>query len=489
MLRENISSIANRTQRGAPECDSSYELAIITLTLPIWTFVTFYFLIFLIYYLRRIQYFKLFDKCLPRNAHFRYDFQMVIGKHSINYNKLESMIILDLLDSQLVSNMTIQIPGSTIYNEDQVFTYKHHKPNLRSVLFSIHRRLPIKDVKCIRLAHNCSQIDSRIYIYAVDFYDATNSERKFFPVTSVIKYRGTQWALQTTFEPRNDVNFRKLGISCSSDLFSYSYWPSALEVLIIIFYMWGSMFCFGNLIGVKELLDSTSLHATTISFLTASSVAVICFVYLYFIKSHLVDNHYDSLCFEVSQWIVLTTIVVVSTGFWILAFSQKDKCLKDTKEWVLSSVVSGVLLTIILLIIHLVFKSRRNTKEIHLFQETDATLSRTNSKTSLEFIDEPTTSWTSCCRSSEVDTNQLRAIKLDHGTKMLKNTTASTTQSIKAPTQSAKTTQGTSLKNGLKEVTGAKTIDSSGRREEETLDNAYGKYIKTKNRNSISQYV
>lgn len=475
----------NDDQIQNEQCQS-YESVMLTLSVPLWTILIFYLLIFLIYYLRRIQYFQLYDKCLPRNAHFRYDFHIITGKYSLNYNKLDSLIILDLLDREMVSTMTIQIPGTTIFNDNQVFVYKHSQPNLRCVKFSIYRRQPIKDVKTIRIAHNCSQADSRIYIYAVNLYDSANGENRFFPITSVVRYRGTQWALQTTFEPKNEMSFKQIGASCY-DPFGYSHCPTVLETLTILLYIWCASFCFGHLIGVHEILDSVSLHALTILFLTGTSAAVICFVHLYLIKSHIVDLHYDTIWLEICQWLSLFVVVVISICFWILATNQTNQCWAETRDWIASTLSSASLLSLGIMVAYWIFNQRRYSKDKQALDETDAILTKTNSKTQLEFVTEPTTGISLCCKPRVA--NNTAAKRPSETASKTNKTTASDSRSAPKNVVGRSGQQASGGKNKSKENIAQRTTDSGGKKEDETLDNAYGRYIKTRNRNSISQYV
>ena len=88
------------------------DYATIVMTLPLWLVTSLAALILLIHYLRKIQYCTLYDKCAVKNAHFAYDFQVILGKSSITYTERDSTLIVDLLDVNLVSLMTIQIPAA-----------------------------------------------------------------------------------------------------------------------------------------------------------------------------------------------------------------------------------------------------------------------------------------------------------------------------------------------------------------------------------------
>lgn len=446
-------------QNGSSDCPSnedSFEPVMLTLTLPLWTFIMFYLLIMLIHHLRRIQHFELYDKCTVKNAHFRYDFHILVGKHSINYNRFDSRLIVDLLDNQLISTMTIQVPGLTIFSDEHKFISKHPRSNLRSISFTIYRRSPIKDVHCVRVAHSCSNPDSRIVVYGVDLYDATNGENKFFPITSLVKYRGTQWALVTTFEAKNDLSFQKLGTD-TSDPFGYSIWPTYVELLTILLYIWCATFCFGHLIPVKEILQSVPLHSVAILFITGCSAVVISFVYLKLIKTHITDEHFDSIWWMMLKYFTIALVMAISFSLWFLSIRQSEKCLRDSMNWIISTLCCSTSLTLIFLVANYILKRKKMSSNQSLLDETNASLMRTNSKPSLEFVND-----------TQIQQRKSRSDK----THTLKT-------SSKAKTSSKKKTD-------------EQNRHRDKRDDDETLDNAHGtgsKYIKTKNRNSISQYV
>lgn len=459
-------------QGNGTNCTKQPELVLLTLTIPLWTFVTLYLLLALIHYLRRLQYFVLYDKCTSTNAHFRYDFHLVVGKYSINYNRLVSNVLIDLLDNQLVSTMTVQVPGSTIFNDNQPFMYRHSRSDLRCVTFSIYRRHPLKDVKCIRVAHGCANSDSRLFVYGLNLVDVTNGENKFFPITSVVKYRGTQWALTTSFEPKNDTNFSKLGCNCY-DPFATSNWPTYMEMLILIFYIWAAVLCFGSLISVEAILKSATLHALAVSFIVGSSAIVLAFIYLRFVKHHIVDKHYDSSLWCVLSYLFLSAVIGLSLIFWALALRQESACSATSIAWAKSSIGSASILSAVLIVAFFIIQRRRASNDSSSLGGLEGTITKTNSNTNIEFVKEPGYS----CNLFRTQPSPQNVLPV----------------TVKKTSKSAKPTAG----SGSNKKGSGKKAKQSGSKEkknnEETLDNAFksenNTYIKTKNRNSISQYV
>lgn len=475
-------------QRNETGCsDNSFELVMIAMTLPLWTFMTIYIILLLIHWARRRQYFCLYDKCTSRNAHFKYDFHLICGKHSINYNRNE-FIILDLLDNYTISTMSIQIPGSTVFNQTQMFMYRHSRPHLRCVQFTIYRRHPIKDVKCIRIAHSCSNPDSRLYIYGLDLHDDTNNEDKFFPIMSVVKYRGTQWALATTFEPKQETDFKKLGVECH-DPFGYSNWPIYLELLTILLYIWCSSFCFGHLISIGSISASLPLHTLTILFIVATSTAVLSAIYLRFVKIHIVNGHYDSYGWYAVAVLYMLTVVAVSSGFWRLALNQSSECRSDSYQWLISTGACAIISTMLLLFTWWIASCRRSSQDHSALLETDANLIKTNSKEGIQFVNDPTQNIcasfltqqeTSSARRT-LDVARLVPNKVVVGKNAFKSTDRKTPKASASGSQTKKKTD-----DRAQEVVAKKTEDN------ETLDTAFNqgsKHMRVKNRNSISQYV
>jgi hypothetical protein len=450
----------------------------VALTLPLWTFLTIYVILILINYLRHMQYFYLYDKCTSRNAHFRYDFHIIVGKHSHNYNRNE-YLILDLLDNHSVSSTTIQIPGTTIFNDYQVFMYRHARSNLRCVQFSVYRRHPIKDVKSIRVAHSCSSPDSRLYVYGLDLYDDTNGENKFFPIMSVVRYRGTQWALATTFEPKTDVNFKKLGADCY-DPFGDSNWPTYMELLTITLYIWCSSFCFGHLISVRQINNQVTLHCLTIVFVVASSTAVLSAIYLRFIKGRIVSGHYESNWWYIAKQLYLLLLLGVSIAFWTLALRQKEQC----TEWITSTYICSTIVTFVLFLSWLIACYKRSGRDSSALGETDTNLAKTNSKDGIQFINDPALGFCASLRTTQESSTSRR---------MNEQARASMPRAIVTKNLSKSVDRKVVRDSGGGRQ--KRTDDAAAKKNEdnETLDTAYGqqgsRHMRVKNRNSISQYV
>lgn len=457
---------------------ANYEAVAITLSLPLWTFVTFYLVFILIHYLRSIQYFQLYDRCTTKQAHFRYDFHILIGRYSSNYSALESHLTVDLIDNQMIPTMTIQIPGSSIFNDQQVFMYKHSRANVRCVSFTIYRRHPIKDVRCIRVAHGCSNPESRIFVHGVNCRDLTNGESKFFPITSAIKYRGTQWALNTTFEPKQELSFTKLGCSCY-DPFGISRWPTYVETLIILFYIWCATLCFGSLIPVDSLNNNIILHIVVITFIVGSTAGAIIAIHLKVIKTHVVDEHYESYTWQVFESLWMSLVFVLCFGFWFLATKQLGYCKGNSIDWIISSSSSALLLNLIVLITLFFMSIRKKQRDSAAFEEHENSMMKTNSKTNIDFIVEVAPTPLNRLRHGQHGTHQ--GAHQNH--QPISPNRRHTSKSV-----GKKSTTSTSLKKTSVKKKSPHTKGNSN----ETLDNTGNDgsgYLKTKNRNSISQYV
>ena len=436
----------------------------------------------MIIYLRRLQYFKLYDRCTTRNAHFTYEFHIVIGRHTANYGRLDSHLIVDLLDNQLISTMTIQIPGSTIFSENQVFMFRHSRENLRCVRFTIYRRHPIKDVRSVRVAHSCGNLDSRLFVYGINLYDATNGENRFFPITTLVKYRGTQWALNTTFEPKSDTNFVKLGCDCY-DPYSLSIWPTHIEMLIFVFYIWCSVLCFGHLISASSIGDNVALHALTITFTSGTSAIVIGFVYLRLIKIHIIDQHYESNMWCLLRWLVITIVIALCLAFWRLALDQTGACSQQSFDWMVSSLCSASLLTVAFSIAYLFVKRKRVLSDSLALEESENNLMKTNSKPGIEFVREGSIGlFVHKGLVAQPNDHQVNASKKNSSGKSSK-TAGSGNSKASASGKRTQTKKKNSESKQRKDIKNPNT--------EDTLENAFANsaYMKTKNRNSISQYV
>lgn len=476
MLAENQlnGSIGNNQSLNCLSEEKPFDLVIITLTLPLWTFITLNLLLLLVHYLRSLQYFKLFDKCIKKNAHFRYDFHVIVGKYSINFNCTDSLIIIDLLDNQLISCMTLQVPTATIFNDSSVFTYSHSRRNLRVITFTIYRRHPIRDIKSIRVAHSCNSQDSRLMIHGVNFYDVTNSENKFFPITSIVKNRGTQWALNTTFEAKNEMSFSQLGCEVY-DPFGITIWPTYAELINLIFFIWCSILFFGYLIPVNVFNSSILLHSLTISVISIALAAFICVIHFYLVKSHIVDRRYDTEQWFFMKAIYMVIVMMVSLIFWSVATSQTKACKEVSMKWIFSSLASALAASIIVLSTHYLSRCRKTAIDQTILNDGESLLMKTNSITNIEFTSEDTKIQTTPPHTAKKSSAQKSSGKI----------------AFKNPPKVSSKRQANSKKSNTK--TDKRNKKDNHNNNEETLDNhetnSDSAYMKTKNRNSISQYV
>lgn len=460
-----------KSNSSCSQDDTSFKSVILTLTIPLWTFITLNLLIFIIHYLRSLQYFKLYDKCTKKNAHFRYDFQLVVGKYSLNYNCTESHIIIDLLDNQLISVMTIQVPGSTIFNDNSVFMYSHSRHNMRSVSFTIYRKHPIKDVKSIRIAHSCNNPESRLMIHGANCYDATNGENKFFPITSIVKYRGTQWALNTTFEAKSDTSFSKFGCGIH-DPFGITIWPTYFELVYFIFFIWCSVFFFGYLIPVTNF-NSIPLHALVVSAISVGLLVISSVVHFRLIKHHIMDQHYEPGPWFLMKIVSMITLLLTSLIFWSISLLQMSECNDLSKDWMQSTLLSSFLLSMVVIAVYLVLRWTKKASDQASLDECESLLMKTNSIANMQFVSEETKG---------------------PSTQPLNATRKSASKSLNIPLKMIpRAKSGSKKSNNIKKN---KVIDKKQNKANNFIDdldnpslNSETTYMKTKNRNSISQYV
>lgn len=458
---------------------SASQLVILTITLPIWTIVTIYLLILLILYLRSLQYFKYYDKCTPKKAHFTYDFQMVTGKHSSNFNPTDAAVIVDLLDNQSVSMMTIQIPCSTVYMERDFDICCNSMKRLRRVQFTIYRKHPLKEIKSIRIAHSSSnEPDSRLLIYGLQINDSTNKEMKFFPITSVVKYRGTHWALNTSFEMSPDSSFSQIGADVY-DPYEHPSWPTYQELLYLIFYIWSSVLFFTYLIPPTFIGGKPIYQALVVLLATGLSAAIIGFVYLKTVKSNTLNQDPKLPVWLGISYVYISVMLVLCVAFCVVSFKATFMPDDQIKTWAINATAVSIILTATFVVIFFVGLKMKSLQNSGSLLETDSMLMKTNSKSGLEFVD------------------QLQPIpaptKPQPTTQQVSNPNPSTTLKkvvIKAP----KTNSTKSLKQ-KKKGSDAKLKKDDAPAKQRPNDDAIdekpseGMYIRTKNRNSISQYV
>jgi len=216
----------------------------------------------------------------------------------------------------------------------------------------------------------------------------------------------------------------------------------------------------------------------------AVTAIIICFVHLFFIKSHIVDLHYDSCFCESLEWLDIILVTLVSAALWTLTAYRVSKCWEASRYWVTGTTIVAVSLSVMVLLIDVIFQTVKHYADRRSLEETDAALAKTNSKSQLEFLDEPQPTGFLCCGGTTrpVRTNLPPASAEPPKTGKTSKSTSSAAKA--APSPGKPTTGGSRSKepaNKPKETTGTKKDDDS--------EAAHGRYIKTRNRNSISQYV
>lgn len=446
-----------------PAIQDHYTLVLIIITFPLWTFFTVATIILLIHYVRGLQHTKLYDKCTERNALFIYHFHIVVGRHSVNYNASDAVLFIDLLDHASVSSVTIQINGYSIYGPQAPFTYKHSRSGLNCVRFSLYRRHPIKDVRSIRAAHNCSNHESRLFVYGMNMFDNTSKENKFFPITTLVKHRTTNWALNTTFEHKSDQNFQTLGAQCH-DPFAVSTWPTYMEVFIVLLFVCATSAFLAASISFTGALESVTLHAFVIICLVGPVAAFLVFVYERFIKINVVDEHYATCLWATIKNFYVIIVLILSLTFYVFVAVQIEHCGQPALDWSKSTGWASAILAAGLIALYMWLQKKRIAREELTLQENDTALMKTNSRPQIEFNDD-----------GPKGMDIMRASPL---TTARKGTTNSSNKSL------GKKIHKVASKEKRGKVESAKDDDGT---DKPFADGSY--YMRTKNRNSISQYV
>lgn len=361
------------------------QLVILTLTLPLWTIFTFHLLLLLIIYLRCIKYFNYYDKCNRLNAHFAYDIELVVGRESNNFCINDSLLIFDLLDNHAVSVITIQVASSSVFLESEVLSSFScaSNENLRKICFTIYRKQPFKEIKSIRAAHTCNAEDSRLYIYGLRIHDRTNKDVKFFPITSIVRNRSTQWALNTTFEADSGSSFAKMGAELH-DPYEHSTWPTYIEILNLLFVTWSFVFYMAYLMPIS-LLGQWLVHSLVVYVIGALGIIVISLIYLLAIKANTYNqnNVNGKLPGYISNGFKLL-IICLSLTFGVLTLkSEQFVSENEAFEWIASSILANSSLTITIIIIYISARIINIRQCNKLLRIRDNELARTNSKPDL----------------------------------------------------------------------------------------------------------
>lgn len=447
------------------------QIVDLVLTLPFWTIITIYLLIWLVRYLRSIQYPKFYDKCAPKRAHFGYEFLVVVGKQSVNFNPIDANIILDLLDSHSISLITIQLPCSSLFKDNDAIPCSSWNGSIYKISFIMYRRHPIKEIKYIRIAHSSCEVDSRILIYGVQIQDFTTRETKFYPVNTVIRHRGTSQALTTAYDMKPDSSFNQIGANLY-DPMDHPTLPTYVDLLCILIYVWTSVFFFTYLIPMDAVGSSHASQGAMVFLISGSSSIIISFVYIRIIKRNMADPNHETSIWTTVYYVFIFLILSVCISLCILASKVLGLDNSQKVLWEINSVSVGLILSLLFVLAFYLGMKFILMKSKALLTETEANLMKTNSKTGIEFTNKPL----------------FHSLKVTQG--------QSQPQNSLSKKQVYKTAKSVSESKGRKRTTPAKSKredpkKDDAKKDDDTLEDPKSEtmYIKTKNRNSISQYI
>lgn len=399
MLMQATSNPATPGVAPAHTLFNAEQLVILVLTLPLWTLATIYLLLLLIIYLKSLLYFKFYDRCDKSTWHFRYDIELIVGKESHNFIRNDSGIIFDLLDNHQVSIMTIQVPNSTVFRDNQLLSLCKWacSPRLKKVSFSVFRKGPLKEIKAIRVAHSSSDQEARLLIYGLKFHDVTNNEVRFFPINSIVRHRSTQWALNTSFELNNNIDFGKMGADIY-DPFYHSTWPTYFELLMLLFFIWSSVFFFAYVISTSSF-GAWELHSLVVFTCSFSSASFIGLTYLLLIKQRAqrdntmqLDNNninninhssWSAMVWPIIGFVYKVCIILLSFGFVMHSLGQRNLTDTNTILWIKSSLAAGLVLSFIIILIYIICRFVKIHRDRRLLSTRDDDLMKTNSKPNL----------------------------------------------------------------------------------------------------------
>lgn len=494
-----------------PSCENAFEIAYNVLYLPIWTFGFGLFFIVFARYLKNKLMFTYYDNCNKRNAHFKYFIEVMVGPHTRSYQQKETSLILDFFDNSMSNIMTIQIFGRTIFRTNKNFlTRSNPRENLYLIKFVIYKKTPLKEIKCLKIAHTCGKPEALIFVYGVDLFDATNGERHFFPIPGPVKYRATHWAQASTYGQRNESNFRKLGCD-SYDQLDLTPHLNYLDMLFLAYLLYGFIFMLCLYIHI-ELINSLIAHIILIGIISLCTVAITAYLYWRFIKSHVQNRNNQTYRWTLGRLFALGLILSSAFACWLIVYRKLIQlCLSEVKRFLPTPLWCSLIVTVILALIYYYFWRRKMKSDQIICEALETeTLRSMKGKTSDNNADKLSVgsdqSTTIAKSPIKIDVNRQAASKQQIITdnhklvEILKNVVATDPKPIKsAPAlrETVKTVTTQTANVGKRTTKSNKRKQSPNNRKEdffnEAIDRAYSSgsetYVKTRNPNSISQYV
>lgn len=232
------------------ECNRERAFISIVITIiPSWAILTTLIVFVLLSFHRNLRSTKVYDDCSKANAQYVYYLDLRTGDTSPSYAKRRTTLTIDMFDDNQATLARIFIPGHVIFGrkdapimpiDDDRFS------DLRVTRFWLYRATKLKKVTTIRLTHNCTELDARIMVYAVELRtDESERFRIFFPVMSYISVYGATSKPNACFdaEPLGFISVIGGHISDITSIDEHLSWIDIILLinfgLSIIFYLTG----------------------------------------------------------------------------------------------------------------------------------------------------------------------------------------------------------------------------------------------------------
>lgn len=117
---------------------------------------------------------EIFDDCSPSTASYKYVIRIRIGATSSNFQKDNSAIMLDLIDTK--ERFITRVSISPSWLKSDIFVKQTEKIRLRTVQFLINRGSLMPQIGAIRVCHDSFYpVGAWIFVHSIEFVDIRES--------------------------------------------------------------------------------------------------------------------------------------------------------------------------------------------------------------------------------------------------------------------------------------------------------------------------
>lgn len=339
--------------------DSKAYYAIIVTTLPIWALLTLLVVFLLITFHKNLRATHIYDNCTKQNAQYTYYVEVRTGDTSATFNKRRTTIRVDMFDENQNTLARVAVPGHIIFGkrDSPIQTIDDDKFNeLRVTRFWLHRAIKLRKISTIRITHSCLEQDARVMIYAFQVNAGEPNSKFFFPIMSYITAYGSSTKPNASF----DVETGSIADVGGSHADSTSIDPSLTWVdLTVGLLMQVSIVFYVNMFMIypnSNKFWQSAIYQGIIVGLIAFFASLLVFSFIRYVVKVFNSERIGLGFWAYLYHALIFIIVLISTALMCLTAHQtyKSFCLSTFSMWLLSIVLSSIVVFLLLIVLKLI---------------------------------------------------------------------------------------------------------------------------------------